>query len=86
MKYRTRNAGACAEAMAVYAALDDGEHAFDTIVAVKYFPATDAFEVVNGCGWCRQLFNYNTPLKVITDVGARLEVVEAKDLLPYAFL
>ena len=43
-------------------------------------------EVVNGCGWCRQLFNYNAPLKVIIDNDGTLEKIEAEDLMPYAFL
>jgi cytidine deaminase len=72
--------------MVIYAALNDGESEFDTIVGVKYFPESDSFEVVNGCGWCRQLFSYNAPLKVIVDNNGQLEVVKAEDLMPYAFL
>lgn len=86
LKYRVRNASTCGEMMAIYAALNDGEKAFDTIVGVKYFPETDSFKVVNGCGLCRQLFNYNTPLRVIIDNADKLEVVAASDLMPYAFL
>jgi len=85
LKYHVRNTSACAETMAIYAALNEGEHDFDTVVGVKYFPGTDSFEVVNGCGWCRQLFSYNTPLKVIIDNDGKLEVIEADDLIPYAF-
>lgn len=86
LKYRVRNASTCAEAMAIYAALNDGESELDTVVGVKYFPETDTFEVVNGCGWCRQLFSYNTPLKVIITADDKLKVVDAKELMPYAFL
>lgn len=86
LKYRVRNTSTCGETMAIYAALNDGEHAFDTVVGVKYFPETDSFQVVNGCGWCRQLFSYNTPLDVIIDVNGVLEKVSAESLLPYAFL
>lgn len=86
LKYRVRNTSTCGETMAIYAALNDGEADFDTVVGVKYFPETDSFQVVNGCGWCRQLFSYNTPLKVIIDNNGVLEAVEAEELMPYAFL
>jgi cytidine deaminase len=86
LKYRVRNTSTCGETMVIYAALNDGESEFDTIVGVKYFPESDSFEVVNGCGWCRQLFSYNAPLKVIVDNNGQLEVVKAEDLMPYAFL
>jgi cytidine deaminase len=86
LKYRVRNTSTCAETMAIYAALNDGETAFDTVVGVKYFPETDSFEVVNGCGWCRQLYGYNAPLGVIVDNKGKLEVTSAEKLMPYAFL
>lgn len=86
LKYRVRNTSTCAETMAIYTALNDGETEFDTVVGVKYYPETDSSEVVNGCGWCRQLFIYNTPLNVIIDNAGKLEVVKAESLLPYAFL
>lgn len=86
LKYRVRNASTCAEAMAIYAALNDGESELDTVVGVKYFPEANAFEVVNGCGWCRQLFSYNTPLKVIINDNDKLKAVDAEELMPYAFL
>jgi cytidine deaminase len=86
LKYRVRNTSACAETMAIYAALNDGEKEFDTIVGVKYFKDSGSFQVVNGCGWCRQLFLYNLPLNVITDNNSVLESLSADKLLPYAFL
>jgi cytidine deaminase len=86
LKYRVRNTSTCAETMAIYAALNDGESEFDTVVGVKYFPETDSFEVVNGCGWCRQLFSYNTPLQVIVDNSGKLETIKAEALMPYVFL
>jgi cytidine deaminase len=86
LKYRVRNASACAETMAIYAALNDGETELDTVVGVKYSPTNDSLTVVNGCGWCRQLFCYNTPLNVITDKNGKLESLPAETLLPYAFL
>jgi cytidine deaminase len=86
LKYRTRNTSACAETMAIYAALNDGEREFDMVVGVKYLPETDSFAVVNACGWCRQLFSYNTPLRVIVDDNGKLDVVTAEALLPFAFL
>lgn len=36
LKYRVRNASTCGEATAIYAALNDGESEFDTVVGVKY--------------------------------------------------
>lgn len=86
LKYGVRNTSACAETMAIYKALDDGETEMDTVVGVKYFPETDTYEIVNGCGWCRQLFCYNAPLKVITNDKGRIETRQAQDLLPLAFL
>lgn len=86
LKYRVRNTSMCAETMAIYAALNDGEKEFDTVVGVKYFKDSDSFQVVNGCGWCRQLFSYNMPLTVITDKEGALEALSADKLLPYAFL
>ena len=86
LKYHVRNLSACAETMAIHAALNDGGTAFDTVVGVKYFPDSDSFEVVNGCGWCRQLFITNMPLQVITDNDGTLESRPASDLLPFAFL
>ncbi len=86
LKYVVRNESTCGETMAIYAALNDGEEEFDTVVGVRYSPETDSFEVVNGCGWCRQLFVYNAPLKVITDNRGILEIREAEELLPLPFL
>ncbi len=86
LKYRVRNTSTCGETMAIYAALNDGERDFDTVVGVKYIDETDSFQVVNGCGWCRQLFSYNAPLNVIIDNDGVLEVVSAGKLMPYAFL
>lgn len=86
LKYRVRNVSTCGEITAMYAALNDGESEFETIVGVKYFQETDTFQVVNGCGLCRQLMNYHTPLDVIIDNAGILEKVSAEALLPYAFL
>lgn len=86
LKYRVRNTSACAETMAIYSALNDGETELDTVVGVKYFPETESFEVVNSCGLCRQLYSYNIPLKVIVDNNGKIEVRNAEDLLPFSFL
>jgi cytidine deaminase len=86
LKYRLRSISTCGEALAIYAALNAGETELNTIVGVKYFPETNSFEVVNGCGPCRQLYSYNLPLKAIIDTGGKLEVVTAEKLMPYAFL
>lgn len=85
LKYGVRNVSACAETMAIHSALNDGETEFDTIVGVKYFPDTGSFEVVNGCGLCRQLFCYNEPLKIIVDNQGTLGVQSAEELLPLPF-
>jgi len=86
LKYRVRNTSTCAETMAIYSALNDGEVELDTVVGVKYFPETDSFEVVNGCGWCRQLFSYSAPLNIIIDNKGQLETVTPEQLMPFAFL
>ncbi len=86
LKYRVRNTSTCGETMVIYAALNDVETEFDTVVGVKYFPETNSYEVVNGCGWCRQLYCYNVPLKIITDNQGSLELHEAEALLPFSFL
>lgn len=85
-KYHVRNLSTCAEMIAIYKALDDGETDFDMIVGVKYFPETNSFEVVNGCGKCRQLYCYHAPLKIIIDDKGVLEIKEAEDLLPFVFV
>jgi len=86
LKYGVYNTSACAETMAIYKALDDGITEFDTVVGVKYFLDINSYEVVNACGWCRQLFIYNSPLKIIVNDNGTLEVREAQDLLPLPFL
>lgn len=86
LKYRVRNVSACAETLAIYSALNDGETDFDTIVGVKYIAQEDRYEVVNACGWCRQLFVYNQPLKIITNNDGHLEIHPADELLPFSFL
>ena len=86
LKYRVRNESTCGEAMAIHMALNDGVAEFDTVVGVRYIPETDEFAVVNGCGWCRQLFCYSAPLKIITDNSGTLELREAEELLPLPFL
>ncbi len=76
----------CAEMLAIYKALDAGEETLDTVVGVKYFPETDSFVVVNGCGKCRQLYCYNAPLRAIIDNLGALELRTAEELLPLYFL
>ncbi len=86
LKYHVRNTSMCGEMLAIYKALDEGETELDTIVGVRYAPETDLFSVVNGCGKCRQLFCQNTPLKVIINNKGVLEVKQAEELLPFAFV
>lgn len=85
LKYRVRNVSACAETMAIHKALSEGETEFDTVVGVKYFPEDDRYEVVNGCGWCRQLYCYNAPLTILSDNKGTIEPKQAEELLPLAF-
>lgn len=85
LKYQIRNVSTCGGASAIHAALDDGEKEFDTLVEVKFIPETKQIIVVNACGQCRQLHNYNLPLNIIIDNSGKLEVVSAEQLLPYPF-
>lgn len=85
LKYRIRNTCTCGGATAIHTALNDGEKELDTLVEIKYIPETDQYIVVNACGQCRQLHNYNLPLSVIIDNKGVLEVVPAEQLLPYPF-
>ena len=85
MKYHVRNLSICAEMLAIYTALDDGEEEFDTVVGVRYIPETDSFAVMNGCGKCRQLYLYHG-VKAIIDNNGVLEIKKPEELLPYAFL
>lgn len=85
LKYQVRNTSTCGGASAIHAALNDGEKDLETVVEVKYLPETDTLKVVNGCGQCRQLHNYNLPLGVIIDNKGVLEVVSAEVLMPFPF-
>lgn len=85
-KYHVRNLSTCAEMLAIYKALDEGVKEFDTLVGVNYNPESNTFIVVNGCGKCRQLYCYHTPLKAIIDNNGILEVKNAEELLPFSFL
>lgn len=84
LKYRTRNVSMCAERIALYQALNEKEIP-DTIVGVKYFPENDSYEIQNSCGECRQVYLYNN-LKVLTDVGGKVQVIDIKELLPYSYI
>jgi len=86
LKYHVSNICICAESLAIYNALDRGENELDTVVGVKYFPETNSFEVVNGCGKCRQLYCQNAPLKVILDNKGVLQSMNAEETLPLAFI
>ncbi|MBQ2766680.1 MAG: cytidine deaminase [Clostridia bacterium] len=76
--------GACAEYITMGMAISNGEHEFDTIVAVheKHLNA-----VIPPCGNCRQmLFEYCPDIKVIVnDEQGNLIKVTARDLLPFAW-
>ncbi len=86
IKYHVRNISMCAETLAVCKAVEAGDTELDTIVGVKYFPDTDSYEVLTGCGDCRQIEAYHAPLKSIISVNGELKLVEIEDLLPFAFI
>lgn len=76
--------GACAEYIAIGAAVSNGEREFDTIVAAHEKHLNG---VIPPCGNCRQmLFEYCPDIKVIlNDESGNLIKVKACDLLPLAW-
>lgn len=75
--------GACAEQVAIGAAITHGEREFDTIVAVR---GKEGEEVIPPCGNCRQLlYDYMPECDVILSVNGELKKVQVKELLPYSY-
>jgi cytidine deaminase len=75
--------GACAEFVAIGAAITAGEREFDTVVAVR---GPDGEEILTPCGNCRQMLADYAPhcdVIVPTELGAAK--VKARDLLPGAY-
>lgn len=75
--------GACAEQVAIGAAITQGEREFKTVVAVR---GREGEEIIPPCGNCRQmLFDYMPECEVILMAGGEKGKVMAKELLPFAY-
>lgn len=75
--------GACAEQVAIGAAITQGEREFETVVAVR---GRKGEEIIPPCGNCRQmLFDYMPDCEVILMAGGERGKVSAKELLPFAY-
>lgn len=75
--------GACAEQIAIGAAITAGEREFECIVAVK---GKDGEEILPPCGNCRQMLSdYAPQCEVIIQRDNVPIKVLAKDLLPFAY-
>jgi cytidine deaminase len=72
----------CAERVAIFKAISEGEREFDTIAVV-----TDADKLTPPCGACRQIiweFCGNVEV-VLANLKGQVEVHQMKDLLPLPF-
>ena len=75
--------GACAEFIAIGAAITAGEREFSTIVAVR---GPDGEEILPPCRNCRQMLaDYAPGCDVIVPTGAGAAKVKARDLLPFPY-
>lgn len=75
--------GACAELVALGAAMTAGEREFTDIVAVR---GPEGAELLPPCGNCRQLLSDYAPgCQVIVPTPAGPRKVPAKELLPFAY-
>ena len=75
--------GACAEQVAIGAAVTNGEREFDAIVAVR---GKEGGEIIPPCGNCRQiLHDYMPDCDVIVSVCGELKKIKAKELLPFSY-
>lgn len=75
--------GACAEQVALGAAVTSGEREFDAVVAVR---GKEGGEVIPPCGNCRQiLHDYMPDCAVIVSVCGELKKLKAKELLPFSY-
>lgn len=74
--------GACAELIALGAAITAGERRFEAIVAVN----GEAGEVMPPCGNCRQILSdYAPDCWVIIEDEGKLRKVPAKTLIPHSY-
>ena len=75
--------GACAEQVAIGAAITHGEREFETIVAVR---GKDGEEIIPPCGNCRQILNdYMPECEVILSTNGKNKKIKAKELLPFSY-
>jgi cytidine deaminase len=75
--------GACAEFIAVGAAISAGERRFETLVGGR---GADGEEVLPPCGNCRQMLaDYAPDCDVILATQDGLQKVKARDLLPHPY-
>jgi len=76
------NHGACAEIIAIGAAITAGEREFDCIVAVR-----GEGEILPPCGNCRQMLSDYAPLCdviIVTENGEKK--IQAKELIPFSYV
>lgn len=75
--------GACAEQVAIGAAITHGEREFETIVAVR---GKNGEEIIPPCGNCRQILcDYMPECEVIISAGGENRKIKAKELLPFSY-
>lgn len=75
--------GACAEQVAIGAAITQGERDFETVVAVR---GKEGEEILPPCGNCRQMLgDYMPECEVILMVRGEEKKIRAKELLPFAY-
>ncbi|MBO8160296.1 MAG: cytidine deaminase [Thermosipho sp. (in: Bacteria)] len=71
----------CAERVAIFKAVSEGEREFDTLVIVG-----DTTEPVSPCGACRQVMSEFGDFRVILVSNDRKKkITTVKELLPYSF-
>jgi cytidine deaminase len=72
----------CAERVAIFKAISEGERGFDAIAVV-----TDTDALTPPCGACRQLiweFCGNVPV-ILANLKGKVEIIAMKDLFPKPF-
>ena len=75
--------GACAEQVALGAAVTNRERDFTAVVAVR---GEEGGEVIPPCGNCRQILcDYAPDCEVIVPVRGELRKLRARELLPFSY-
>lgn len=75
--------GACAELIAIGAAITNGEREFECIVALR---GENGDEILPPCGNCRQvLIDYMPSFKVIVNDKSELRKVAVTELVPFTY-